>query len=78
MVARRDWLVLLSCVAAAAGFIAVWQLSAHLPGGFDVYMHYYPNMEYAARQVLDGGLESAGAAGDGNEPADGLGCALGT
>ena len=55
MVARRDWLVLLSCVAAAAGFIAVWQLSAHLPGGFDVYMHYYPNMEYAARQVLDGG-----------------------
>jgi hypothetical protein len=55
MVARRDWLVLLSCVAAAAGFIAVWQLAAHLPGGFDVYMHYYPNMEYAARQLLDGG-----------------------
>lgn len=53
---RREWWILPVCVATAAYFVAVWVAGATPGGGaFDIYMHYYPNMVYAARQVWSGG-----------------------
>lgn len=53
---RREWWGILTCVAAAVYFVAVWVAgSPPLGGAFDIYMHYYPNMVYAARQVWSGG-----------------------
>ena len=52
---ERNWIVYGAIVAAALCFVALWYANPGLPGAFDIYMYYYPNMLYAVQRLHHGG-----------------------